>query len=500
MLTFDTFSDEEFESVFLNIIIESKKNQTYKFALARFLLDYSRDNTETSVSYSTIAEYFLEYYWPQVCRLDIRHASQGNRTPKYVKIIKEQFGEQYRHRRFSDVKREEPEKIQVCIDEIRRECFHDVTWRFQRVMVPGAAEVRAFFEYEIATETNSDNKKMDLECGIELNPKAMEFFRQRYAMLLTRVVQEWIRFLRYKNENQEAGSGSFYDIVRKAESLSLPIDHSSLRTHVWECLNEIGRTIPDIQNTEKKKIKGSDGSLEYQDRCIWHTKSDLDKYVANKLGIDMELYGSDKSKNPFYKATVNEISNLRKKGVLIDWARTRTRDMGVGIWRLDKCKLDEFAYQRAEDEIKQGDFSSAGDLRTVYVRQKQNVFRHILLEDYQKCALCGFRIPDFMIGAHIVPYSTMRTNDPRNSMNPRNGMLFCRLCDVAFEKGCIRIDGDLGVGVSELLSKEDNSPVRSWLKTIPSRLQLRNGMRYPPDAKYLEWKIDLLKDNCQKGF
>ena len=105
-----------------------------------------------------------------------------------------------------------------------------------------------------------------------------------------------------------------------------------------------------------------------------------------------------------------------------------------------------------------------------------------------------------MIDAHIEPYSKMQTDDPENTMNPRNGMLLCRMCDVAFEKGCIRIDGNLDVGVSELLSKEANSSVRSWHKTISSRLQLRNDIKYPPDAKYLEWKIDLLKDNCQREF
>lgn len=99
-----------------------------------------------------------------------------------------------------------------------------------------------------------------------------------------------------------------------------------------------------------------------------------------------------------------------------------------------------------------------------------------------------------MIGAHIVPYNIMRINEPKYSMSPTNGMLFCRLCDVAFENGSIKINGDLEVGVSELLSKEASSPVRSWLKTIPSRLQLRADMKYPPNARYLDWKIKLLKD------
>lgn len=390
-MNFDTFSDEEFERVFSNILIHGQKDKTYKFAFARFLLDYSKDNKETHVSYSTIAKYFLEYYWPQVCKLDIKHSAQKDRKPGFVSIIKNQFNEPYYSQQFNDIKKSESEKIRICIDEIRKNCFHNVTWRFQRVKTPETAEVRAFFEYKIARDVDRNKKLVDLDYGINLNPDAMKFFKQNYVVLLTKVVQEWIKFLREKNANlvteiESKKQGSFYEILRKAKSLNLPIDHPRLRTYVWECLNEIGRTIPDIQNAEKKKIKGSDDSLKYQNSSIWHTKSDLDRRVARRLGIDMELYGSDTHKNPFYNATVAEISNLRKKGVLLDWARTRTRDLGVGIWRLDEYKLEELAYEQAKNEIEQDDFSSEGDLRTVYARQKQNVFRNYLLEDYQKNA------------------------------------------------------------------------------------------------------------------
>ncbi len=80
--SFDIISDEEFERGFLNIIAHGPKDNTYKFAFARFLLDYSRDHTDTHVNFSVIAEYFLEYYWAQVCKLKIKHAPQSKKSPR----------------------------------------------------------------------------------------------------------------------------------------------------------------------------------------------------------------------------------------------------------------------------------------------------------------------------------------------------------------------------------------------------------------------------------
>lgn len=501
-LTFDSFSNEEFDRVFSDIVMHGDKDKTYKFAFARFLLDYSNDNTETHVDYSTIAKYFLKYYWPQVCKLDIKHAPQANKRPVVVSIIKEQFDESYYGQQFGDIKKSEPEKVQKCIDQITKRCFHDVTWRFQKIKDFNSSAVWAFFEYKVARVVNNNRKYVDLDKGIDLNPEAMKFFRTHYKSCLSMVVQEWIRFLRKVNSNraeriEEDTGRSFYDVLRKASSLKLPIDHDSLRIHVWEGLNSIGRTMPSIQDMENRHVRGSDSNREHGDKPIWHTKSEIDILVADRLGIDVGLFGPNKSKNPFYKAVVNEISRLRKRHVLIDWDTAGDKKLGVGIWRLDKTKLDEVVYGQVKYEMDRGDFYSAAEPRTVYVRQKQQVFRSFLLKDYQKCALCGFHIPAYMIGAHIVPYRIMRINDPGNAMNPTNGMLLCRLCDTAFENGAIKVDQNLGIDISELLKESTGRAVRSWIGNIPTEMELRKGMIYPPDPKYLEKKTDLL-DNARE--
>ena len=40
-MKFDRFKDDEFQSMFLDILTKGMKKNTYKFAFARFLLDYS---------------------------------------------------------------------------------------------------------------------------------------------------------------------------------------------------------------------------------------------------------------------------------------------------------------------------------------------------------------------------------------------------------------------------------------------------------------------------
>jgi hypothetical protein len=51
-------------STFLQIISRGVKDNTYKFALAKFLLDFSNENSlekDEVITYKEIAEKFLEY-------------------------------------------------------------------------------------------------------------------------------------------------------------------------------------------------------------------------------------------------------------------------------------------------------------------------------------------------------------------------------------------------------------------------------------------------------
>ena len=65
---------------FRKIILKGRKYNSYKFALAKFLLDYSNSNKceeveDKKIDYRVIANAFLDYYWEQVCKKDIKQVS-----------------------------------------------------------------------------------------------------------------------------------------------------------------------------------------------------------------------------------------------------------------------------------------------------------------------------------------------------------------------------------------------------------------------------------------
>ena len=269
-------------------------------------------------------------------------------------------------------------------------------------------------------------------------------------------------------------------------------EFGGLEEFVWEGLNHIGKSIRQIEEDETRSIMSSPAHEKTKDKPIWHSKAEIDEFVARSLNLKIKDYGADLGRNQLYKAIANEIGRLRRAGVIVDWIQIKKRNTGMGVWRLDKTKLDEFVYRKVRREIKSRNFHSRGDMCMVVVRQKQEAFRKELFSEYGKCALCGFKIPEYMIGAHIVPYAIMRVEDPGHAMDPSNGLLLCRFCDVAFDNGSITIEGDMGIEISDRLRDQRSPIVRSWLKPIPGELHVRPDAKYPPNPIYLRWKIDLL--------
>ena len=267
----------------------------------------------------------------------------------------------------------------------------------------------------------------------------------------------------------------------------------NLEKFVWEGLNDIGRSIPQIKNDDNREIVDMPVHRKFKDKPIWHSKSELDQFVARRLNLKLEDYGLDLGKNQLYKAIANEVGRLRRADILVDWRRGNVRNTGMGVWHLDKTKLEKYVYKKASNEIKNKNFHSSGEQHLVFVRQKQYVFKRELISEYGKCVLCSFKIPEYMIGAHIVPYSVMREKDANNAMNPSNGLLLCRFCDVAFDRGSIMIKRDYGITIKDHLRDRREDIVKSWLEHIPGELQIKDNARYPPDPRYLKWKIKLLK-------
>ena len=186
--------DEEFMAAFIGIMESNRgKNNTYKFALARFLLDYSHSRTEPRVRYSEIAPYFLKYYWPQECKSRLRQGPP-HQTPMIVSIIRREFDESQYPSTYTEIRRKFPRKIEACEEEIARHCFDDVIHRFQKAR--GGAEAKIFYDYlSFRYDDKSGNARIDRRGGILLNPRAMDFFKRNYAALYCAVIMHWVKFL-----------------------------------------------------------------------------------------------------------------------------------------------------------------------------------------------------------------------------------------------------------------------------------------------------------------
>ena len=260
---------------------------------------------------------------------------------------------------------------------------------------------------------------------------------------------------------------------------------------VWKYFhNTSGSTIKEICG--HTDVKSSPINSEFIDKSVWYTKSALDRFVENELNLQLVDYGSDMSENALYKAVAAEIRSLRCKELIVDLRRTKKKNKGVGIWRING--MTSIVPILAARDMRKEDYSSRGQLHEVFAREKQNIFREKLMREYnKKCIFCKFDLENYMIGAHIVPYSKMQKEDPTNVMNPSNGLLLCRMCDYAFELCDIILQDDLGVELSYTIQDSSNDTVKKWRESIVPEIQIKNNARYPPDTRYIQWKRELCK-------
>jgi hypothetical protein len=205
MVDFEKFSDERFQQIFLHIISQSRRDNTYKLAFARFLLEYAESETDTKVHFKKIAKYFLKYYWPQICSSKLFQSSidsqsiDEKRKPKIVQILNSEFPEPYYPYTFEQISKKQPKKIENTIKKIEKECFRVVTFAFQKIKEGDSNSDVApmFFDYEITGEKPSrpDQVYVDFDYGVILNPYAIDFLKRFNGLLKKAVILEWAKFL-----------------------------------------------------------------------------------------------------------------------------------------------------------------------------------------------------------------------------------------------------------------------------------------------------------------
>lgn len=126
------------------------------------------------------------------------------------------------------------------------------------------------------------------------------------------------------------------------------------------------------------------------------------------------------------------------------------------------------------------------------VRVNQGLFRSIILSGYrEECAVCGLPVLGLLVACHIVPWAL----DPRNRMNPRNGICMCSLHDRAYETGILLIDEQLVVGVGDKAQcYRDNDAFRRYISAFEGSA-IRLPERWHPDPLLLKKRCTLVSSS-----
>ena len=212
---FANWSDGEFRYRFIDIIGGSgRRNNTYKLAMARFLLDHSCDpcamqwvygrprgeaaaapgtanvaGAGNKVTYAEMARYFFAYYWPLACEARLRQGP-ARQKPLVIQAIEGEFGEGECRLPVRRIICEQPAKVERCLKEVARVAPRQVVVRFQKV---DGAEDPMFYQFAAGQADREGNRRIDPRGGILVNGRAARFFRENYGALNRAVAFEWLK-------------------------------------------------------------------------------------------------------------------------------------------------------------------------------------------------------------------------------------------------------------------------------------------------------------------
>lgn len=109
------------------------------------------------------------------------------------------------------------------------------------------------------------------------------------------------------------------------------------------------------------------------------------------------------------------------------------------------------------------------------VRVGQSYFRDMMLASYgSKCALTGVEEPKLLVASHIVGWA----EEPKQRLNPRNGILLNAFHDKAFDRHLITFDESYRMVVSDLMPPKARERIGEAELELPTR--------FLPDQDLLE--------------
>ena len=180
--------DDTMKRAFLDMI-KSHSMKTYKFALAKALLEYCRDECSKTdpvllVTYDYLAGKFVEYYWRQAW-FKMRQGGAQQRSLAF-KAIENTFGERLQPR-FQDAKRMHPDKIEEATQQMLKSVFGKTNTR-NSIVVHAFQKIRTG---RTTTRYNVFYEPHDDEQYLYIYPEAMLFMHRNFDFLHYSVLVKW---------------------------------------------------------------------------------------------------------------------------------------------------------------------------------------------------------------------------------------------------------------------------------------------------------------------
>ena len=191
------------QNEFINIIVKSSKDNTYKFALAKALLDISSNTENIEISFEQLSELFLKYYWYQEVKYKLKQNFQKNKQPIIISIIQKYCGDEYIYEDFDKYfAKFDENKKQKLLAEMSKKIFNDVVPRFDKNQI--------FYTHNYIKSA----KRYKLVGEAKIYLKQKDFFKENYILFHKLVILEWAKFLEKTNFTPR--------LIEKIETLNNP--------------------------------------------------------------------------------------------------------------------------------------------------------------------------------------------------------------------------------------------------------------------------------------
>lgn len=148
----------------------------------------------------------------------------------------------------------------------------------------------------------------------------------------------------------------------------------------------------------------------------------------------------------------------------------------------------EKKYEQEIRDIPQG-ITGETKIREVKTRVNQNVFRQIVLSNYDsRCALTGIDLSELLVASHIIPWS----RNEQERLNPENGICLSSLYDKAFDKGLISFTDNKRVIFSTRLKENVGKEYYAKYFKPVENVMLVTPRKYHINPAFLEWHRDCI--------